>query len=139
MGKFIKATEKKLTGVQKAAIILAELGPLLNDNYDVLMEKLNLSADEMKKIRIAMKNLGEYRPAKHGYEQGMAEIKREQSVLKEVLEFGRRRGIYTPPPEGEEDKFEKLVEKNNNQTINNITASDPEMLANILKLWIEES
>lgn len=111
---------------------------MLNDNYDALMEKLNLSADEMKKIRIAMKKLGEYRPAKHGFEKGMAEIKREQSVLKEVLEFGIRRGIYTPPPLENEQAFEKVVEKNNNETINNITGTDPEMLANILKLWIEE-
>ncbi len=102
------------------------------------MEKLNLSADEMKKIRIAMRNLGEYRPAKHGYEQGMAEIKREQTVLQEVLDFGISLGIYNPPPIEDEKKFEKLVEQNNCETINNITSADPEMLANILKLWIEE-
>ena len=57
MDKFIKTTNENLSGLEKAAILLAEIGPSDNSNYDALFEALHLSADEIKKLRRAMKKL----------------------------------------------------------------------------------
>lgn len=134
--KLIKTTAKELSGVEKAAILLAEIGPLYNNNYVELEKALNLTPTEMRKIRKTMEKLGQYHPARHGMKVGMAEIKKEEAVLEEVIDFGKRRGIFHP------------VEKKNvpNQYINkdltyglaDIAKNDPEVVAKILASWIGE-
>ena len=57
MEGFIRTTKPALSGPEKVAILLAEIGPLFNSNYDELFEKLHLSTKEIKKIRKAV-NLG---------------------------------------------------------------------------------
>lgn len=136
MRPFIKTTSKELSGVEKTAILLAEIGPMYNENYDELLKALNLTTDEMRKIRQIMEKLGKYDPMHHEYETGMAEIKREQAVLEEVIEFGKRRGIF------------HRVEKSNipNQYVRNdlthglaeMAKKDPEGIAKVLSSWLGE-
>ena len=82
MEKFIKTSSAKLSGLEKAAVLLAELGPAFNNNYAALEQALNLSEKEKIKLANAMKNLGSYNPAVHG----IGEILREESVLNEVID-----------------------------------------------------
>ena len=93
MDGLIKTTAKKLTGTEKAAILLSEIGPADNTNYDALFKALHLSADEIKKIRQAMNRLNTYAPGKVSYEEGLLQIQREQAVLTEALAFGIRKGL----------------------------------------------
>ena len=136
MRPFIKTTSKELSGVEKAAILLAEIGPMYNCNYDELLKALNLTTDEMRKSRQTMGKLGKYEPVHHEYETRMAEIKREQAVLEEVIEFGKHRGIFHP------------IEKSNipNQYIRNdlthglaeMAKKDLEGIAKVLSSWLGE-
>lgn len=138
MTKLIKttATAKELSGVEKAAILLAEIGPFYNDNYAELEKVLNLTPAEMKKIRKAMERLGQYRPARHGMEVGMAEIKREEAVLEEVIEFGKRRDIFNPV---EKSKIpNQYIRKDLTNGLADIAKNDPEGVAKILASWIGE-
>lgn len=133
---FIKTTSQELTGVEKTAILLAEIGPMFNNNYDALMDSLHLSTEEMRKIRKAMIRLGTYRPAKKDYETGMAEIKREQVVLKEVIEYGKRRGIFHPV---EHSSIQgQYVKRDVTNGLAEMAKNDPQAIANILAKWIGE-
>ena len=104
MEKFIKTSSAKLSGLEKAAVLLAELGPAFN------------------------KNLGSYNPAVHG----IGEILREESVLNEVIEFGKLRGIFHP------------VEKNRtgnsrfdiSNGVSDMAKQNPEAVAKILSSWL---
>lgn len=136
MKKFIKTTAKELTGAEKAAILLAEIGPLYNDNYEELEKALNLSPEDMKKIRTAMENLGPYKPAQKSLEVGMAEIKREEAVLGEVIEFGKRRGIFHPVEKPTVSN--QYIRNDINNSISEMAKKDPEGVAKILASWIGE-
>ncbi len=128
MGRFIKTTKPVLSGLEKVAILLAEIGPSFNSNYDRLFEALHLSDDEMKKIRKAMKKLGTYAPSKVHYEIGMEQINREQTVLMETLDFGKRLGIFT-----EETKTDT------SNGVQNLVNQNPEYIANVLRNWLKDS
>ena len=55
MDGFIRTTAPVLSGPEKVAILLAEIGPFFNSNYDQLYGALHLSDEEIRKIRKAMK------------------------------------------------------------------------------------
>ena len=95
MEQFLKTTEPSLSGPEKVAILIAEIGPFFNSNYDQLYGAMHLSDEEIKKIRKAMKKLGRYAPGKVSYEKGMEQIQQEQSVLQEALDYGVRKGIVS--------------------------------------------
>ena len=128
MEKFIKTSSAKLSGLEKAAVLLAELGPAFNNNYAALEQALNLSEKEKIKLANAMKNLGSYNPVVHG----IGEILREESVLNEVIEFGTLRGIFHP------------VEKNRtgnsrfdiSNGVSDMAKQNPEAVAKILSSWL---
>lgn len=133
---FIKTTSQELSGIEKTAILLAEIGPMYNNNYDALMESLNLSTEEKEKIRKAMMRLGSYHPARKDYETGMAEIKREQAVLNEVIEFGKRRGIFHPV---EKSSIQgQYVKKDMTNGLADFAKNNPKAVADILAKWIGE-
>lgn len=134
MEKFVKTTEPKLSGIEKAAILLAELGPSYNNNYDALMDSLNLSTDEKEKIRRAMQLLGSYHPAQHGMDYGMMEIRREEAVLNEVIEFGKRKGIFHPL---NPDEFKNpYIKKDTSNGLAEMAKNNPKAVADILTSWI---
>lgn len=132
MDNFIKipGVSAKLTGVQKTAILLAELGPLHNENYQDLYSKLNLTTEQIRKIRIEMENLKPYLKTNPMDE---SEIYREQTVLNELIEFGKMRGIYHPV---EESKLPKFYAKDDK--VSPIADQKPEDLAKLLKSWISD-
>ena len=134
MNKLVKMTARELTGVEKVAILLAEIGPLFNEDYVAFEKKLNLSPDEMKRIRMAMEGLEKYHPAMHGNDIGIAEIQRESSVLEELLDYGKRKGIFSP---SENQKINSsFMKKDPTNGFAEIVKKDPEAVAKVLSSWL---
>lgn len=129
MDQFIKTSLPQLSGVEKAAILLAEIGPAFNNNYAALENELQLSDDEKIKLAQAMKNLGTYNPARHG----MGEILREESVLNEFIEFGKKRGIFHPV---ENPSFGRNSRTDASNGVSQMAKQDPEAVAKILSSWL---
>ena len=136
MEKLIKTTTPSLTGPEKAAILLAELGPFFNSNYDQLYGAMHLSEEEIRKLRKSMKKVGRYTPAKVSYEKGMEQIKQEQAVLQEALEFGVRKGIVQKSVNTEltSTTLKDFIPLE----IKNVANQKPEDVANVLRKWIGE-
>ena len=134
MDKFIKTTNENLSGLEKAAILLAEIGPSDNSNYDALFEALHLSTDEIKKLRKTMKKLGRYAPARTNYEDGMKQIQREQAVLQEALAFGKRKGIASNISESQ--RLSKLVDQDESTKIKKLVAEKPDNVAKVIRSWL---
>ena len=134
MEKLIKTTIPTLSGSEKAAILLAELGPFFNSNYDQLFGAMHLSDEEIRKIRKSMKKLGRYTPAKVSYEKGMEQIKQEQAVLTEALEYGVRKGIVSKTTTSTETTLKDFIPSE----IKNIANQNPEDVANVLRSWLGE-
>lgn len=133
---FIKTTKPALSGPEKVAILLAEIGPFFNSNYDQLFGAMHLSDEEIRKIRKSMKKIGRYAPAKVSFEKGMEQIKQEQSVLQEALEFGVRRGIATMPAGN--GVTHKTLKDFIPADLKNLANQKPEEVANVLKKWLSE-
>ena len=136
MAKFIKTAVTDLTGLEKTAILLSEIGPLYNDKYDELMECLHLKTSEIKKIRKAIIKLGKYQPAGRGTEQGFAEIQREKIVLNEVMQFGKRRGIFNN--NAGLQKSRQNVKDDFTEDLSEMIKNDPKEVAKILSSWLGE-
>lgn len=134
MEQFIKTTEPVLSGPEKVAILLAEIGPFFNSNYNQLYGAMHLSDEEIKKIRKAMKKLGRYAPAKVSYEKGMKQIQQEQSVLKEALDYGVRKGIVNKT----EGNGGKTLKDFIPEDVKNIANQNPEDVAKVLRSWLGE-
>ncbi len=137
MEKFIKTTKPSLSGPEKVAILLAEIGPFFNSNYDELFEHLHLSTKEIKKIRKAMQKLGRYSPAYAStYEKGMEQIAKESSVLQEALDYGARRGILSK--QSKVAAFQNTVRNMMPNNIKDIANQNPEDIANVIRTWLGE-
>ena len=135
---FIKTTKPILSGPEKVAILLAEIGSLFNSNYDQLFEAMHLSTDEIKKVRKAMKKLGRYAPAyASSYEKGIEQITRESSVLEEVLDFGVRRGIAKMP--AAKETTHKALKDYIPSDLKNLANQNPEDVANVLRSWLKDN
>ena len=132
--QFIKTTEPVLSGPEKVAILLAEIGPFFNSNYDQLYGAMHLSDEEIKKIRKAMKKLGRYAPAKVSYEKGMEQIQQEQSVLKEALDYGVRKGIVNKTVSNGGKALKDFIPED----VKNIANQNPEDVAKVLRSWLGE-
>ena len=134
MEGFIRTTRPSLSGLEKVAILLAELGPFFNSNYDQLYGALHLSDEEIRKIRKAMKKLGRYAPAKVSYEKGMEQIQQEQSVLQEALDYGVRKGIVSKTDGNGGKTLKDFIPAD----IENIANQNPEDVAKVLRSWLGE-
>ena len=133
MERFIKTTAAELSGPQKAAILLAEIGPLLNNNYNELYKHLKLSTLEIEKLRIAMENLTPYLKTEP---KNIDEIYREQAVLAEAINFGRQRGIFHPIPK---DQLKNThVKTTQAGTIASMVIENPEGVAKLVSQWLDE-
>ena len=133
MERFIKTTAAELSGSQKAAILLAEIGPLLNNNYNELYKHLKLSTLEIEKLRIAMENLTPYLKTEP---KNIDEIYREQAVLAEAINFGRQRGIFHPIPK--EQLKNTHVKTTPAGTIASMVNENPEGVAKLVSKWLDE-
>ena len=119
--QFIAATEPdiKLTGAEKTAILLGELGMALSDD---LLERVVLTQEEKKAINRAFKKLGKYNP------RSQYEARREVQVLQEVMNYGAYKGILPPPkPDFYEQKSQEVL---------GIMKQNPDTVVNLLKTWL---
>ena len=128
MNEFIRVTDDlpKISGRQKAAILLTELGmePELRDK---LYKLLKLTPEEQQKLRLAMEGLGPYNP------ENELHVKRENAVLEEFFSYGIKRGLWT-----EADKNRKVYSGNTPEAkIRNMVDDNPEGVAQILKSWLD--
>lgn len=131
MERFIKTTVEELTGSQKAAILMAELGPLLNDNYGELCKYLKLTTEEMEKIRKAMEN---FKPYLRMEPKDINEIYREQAVLTEAINFGRQRGIFHQIPKDQLRNTQ--VKRKEPETIAEMARENPVIVAKLVSQWL---
>lgn len=119
---FVKSAEVSCSGLEKAAVLLAEL----SDGADKVLAYLSLSDYEKTKIRKAMQKLGKYDP------NNMAHVKREQAVLKEALEYGRQKNILSSKP------VLPAEERDKNKDFWQTVRKDPKKVADLLGAWIND-
>lgn len=122
MQGFVKSSEKHYTGFEKAAVLLAELGSA----SEKILQVLDLSDLEKSKLTKAMRSLGRYNA------NDLEQVKREQAVLNEALLYGARKNILSKKPVVPAEERDK--NKNMWQTVKN----DPDKVANLLKVWLDE-
>ena len=121
MENFIATAEPdiKLSGAEKTAILLGELGMAISDD---LLERVGLSEREKKAINKAFKKLGKYNP------QSRFEARREVQVLQEVMDYGAYKGILPPPkPDFYQQKQQEVL---------GMMKQNPDAVANLLKTWL---
>ncbi|EID85874.1 hypothetical protein MSI_03020 [Treponema sp. JC4] len=121
MENFIATAEPdiKLSGAEKTAILLGELGMAISDD---LLERVGLSEREKKAINKAFKKLGKYNP------QSRFEARREVQVLQEVMDYGAYKGILPPPkPDFYQQKQQEVL---------GMMKQNPDAVANLLKAWL---
>ena len=125
MSDFIKTADSavKLSGIQKAAILMSELYGM----YDTLIERLKLSQKETRALNREFKRLGKY--DRNDEEQ----VRRENAVLEETLRFGMIKGIYTPPKK--ETPQEAMLRKTG---IRDMAQNNPDSIAKILNSWLDK-
>lgn len=118
---FTVATEPeiKLTGAEKTAILLGELGMALSDD---IIAHVGLTDGEKKSINKAFKKLGKYNP------KSQYEARREVQVLQEVMDYGAYKGILPPPkPDFYQQKQQEVL---------GMMKQSPDAVANLLKTWL---
>lgn len=130
MEDFVKTTSGPLTGIQKAAILLAEIGPSRNDEYNKVFENLHLSSAQLKRLRIVMQSLKPYLQPAPG---DINEIYREQQVLREALNYGRQKGFEIP----DEKPLEPATSATEKSEISKLSKNDPKAVAKLLSSWLE--
>ena len=122
MQGFVKSSEIRYSGYEKAAVLLAELGSA----SERLLQALDLSDLEKNMLSKAMRSLGHYNA------NDMEHVKREQAVLNEALLYGARKNILSKKPVVPAEARDKNKEMW--QTVKN----EPDKVANLLKVWLEE-
>lgn len=134
MEKFIMPTEdSSLSGRMKAAILLSEMDA---KTYKMLMDKMKLNPKQMKDLMSAMEVLGStYNPTDE------RQVKRENKVLTEALEYGCMKGIFSPTKLAYITDEERLIKSGQKQdprveNIRNMLNSNSDGIANILANWI---
>ena len=121
MENFIATAEPdiKLSGAEKTAILLGELGMAISDD---LLERVGLTDREKKSVNKAFKKLGKYNP------QSRFEARREVQVLQEVMDYGSYKGILPPPkPDFYQQKQQEVL---------GMMKQNPDAVANLLKTWL---
>ena len=121
MENFIATAEPdiKLSGAEKTAILLGELGMAISDD---LLDRVGLTDREKKAINKAFKKLGKYNP------QSRYEARREVQVLQEVMDYGSYKGILPPPkPDFYQQKQQEVL---------GMMKQNPDAVANLLKAWL---
>lgn len=125
MEGLVKVTNKvPLKGYEKAAVLLGELGP---ETSKPVLEALRLSRKESKKIRKNIKKLGRYNP------NNFKQVSRELSVLTDTINYGKAKGIFNST-RAAENSFVTKTETSLKQMAN----SNPDTIANVLKMWLEK-
>lgn len=122
----ISGSIPKITGYQKAAILLAELG--LETSKEII-EYLKLTPKEHKKLLNTYKKLG-------SYPRNINDIIREEKVLAETLNYGKVKGIYTPI---EKEDLQTQYLKKNQAQVSKMLNDSPDTITNIIKNWLDQN
>lgn len=122
----ISGSIPKITGYQKAAILLAELG--LETSKEII-EYLKLTPKEHKKLLNTYKKLG-------SYQRNINDIIREEKVLAETLNYGKVKGIYTPI---EKEDLQTQYLKKNQAQVSKMLNDSPDTITNIIKNWLDQN
>ena len=122
----ISGSIPKITGYQKAAILLAELG--LETSKEI-KEYLKLTPKEHKKLLNTYKKLG-------SYPRNINDIIREEKVLAETLNYGKVKGIYTPI---EKEDLQTQYLKKNQAQVSKMLNDSPDTITNIIKNWLDQN
>lgn len=117
-----------MTGYEKIAVLLAELG---NGAREGVLQKLNLSTEQLKKINDAAKSLKSY-DGKIYNPDDLNQVNREIAVLEEFKSFGELRGIYKEVPHG----FIKTI-ASSEERLKSAAAADPQAIARALEHWLK--
>ena len=120
MQGFVKESDVKYSGYIKAAVLLTELSVA----SDKVLEYLNLSDSEKHKLRKAMQSLGKYDP------NNIAHVRREQTVLHEALEYGKKKNILS------DKTVLSAEERDKNHEMWKTVKNDPGAVAQILGAWL---
>ena len=119
-----------MTRYEKIAILLGELGGA----SDGILDRLNLSPEELSKIRKAMSSIRNYgEKAYNPYDS--VQVKRELEVLEKLKEFGEMRGIYREVPH---TGLIKTTEESVQNNVKEMVSQNPEALAKVLEHWLSE-
>lgn len=124
MNEFIKTSEKLksetrvLTGAEKAAVLLGELG--VSVSYPIL-KSLNLTETQLRKLNNAFSLMPPYNA------ENPVLVKRELSVLNELYNYGRMKGLCKEIERKKPPKNSVLPE-----------AADPDKVARIISGWIKD-
>ncbi len=119
-----------MTGYEKIAILLGELG---NGASDAVLDRLNLTNEQVEKIRKAMKAVRGY--GDKAYDpHDPNQVNRELAVLEEVKTYGEFRGIYREVPHS------GLIKTSSNpaENMRSMAQNDPEALAKVLGMWLSD-
>ena len=122
----ISGSIPKITGYQKAGILLAELG--LETSKEI-KEYLKLTPKEHKKLLNTYKKLG-------SYPRNINDIIREEKVLAETLNYGKVKGIYTPI---EKEDLQTQYLKKNQAQVSKMLNDSPDTITNIIKNWLDQN
>ncbi len=117
-----------MTGYEKIAILLGELG---SSASDAILDRLNLSTEELSKIRKAMLQVRSY--GERAYDPfDPNQVNRELAVLEEFKRYGEMRGIYKEVP------HDGLIKTSDsaNQNFRSMAQADPEAFAKALGVWL---
>lgn len=118
---FIKSSEPEYSGIEKAAVLLCEVA-----SVEEVYRILNLSEAEKAKIRKAIQRLGKYDA------NNPVHVAREQSVLKEALRIGAKKGILSSK------QVVPAEERDKNKTLWTSIKNEPDKVAKLLGVWIDD-
>ena len=125
MSDFIKTAYPYIPGIQKAAILLGELG---SDASEAVFRHLHLSDQERRSLTSAIRRLGQYNP------RDERQVVRELSVLQEAIDYGAAKGIFVASrkPAGQGNSVRSSAD------IARMAKTDPDAVARVLKSWLEK-
>lgn len=118
---FFKASEPVYTGIEKAAVLLCEVS-----SVEEVYRCLDLTDLEKNKLRKAIQRLGRYDA------NNPLHVAREQTVLKEALAIGAKKGILSNL------KVVPAEERDRNKDLWTSVKNEPDKIAKILGLWLDE-
>jgi len=119
--QIIRSTEPeiKLTGAEKVAILLSELGMAVSDD---LLKRIDITDKEKKALNKAYKKFGKYNP------HNRYEARREVQVLQELMNYGKYMNILPPPkPDFYQQKSGEVL---------GMLKENPDSVVNLLKTWL---
>ena len=125
MAEFVKSSEIHISGAQKAAILLSEIGQAGSME---IYKNLKLSKKDIKRIRQATESLGVYNPDN----EYMA--KREGMVLEAAINYGIQNSGFTP----HKVQIKKSYAEQERDEVNQMVLQNPDAVANLLKTWLGE-